>query len=578
MVPQFARYDTFAFDIETTGLNPFDSRILLMQIGFPEKEYIVPVHSVDIGPILSFLSSPKWTKIIQNAKFEQKFLQYYYNTPLRGVFDTMLAEQIINSQKYPTGLKALAHKYAGINLDKDAQRTFIEMKPMEMFSSEQLSYAAKDVEVLFPIYTAQKQALQSENMLKVAEIEFALAEVVAAMELEGIPIDKAMWQNKIEHYSELHEKSRLKMHEYFFDGTNVDEQMGLFIRDAINLNSPKQLLIAFARMGISLENTDERSLSLLDHPAAKELLKYREYQKILSAYGKSFLEKIHPFTNRIHPDFHQIGTETGRFSCREPNVQQIPEEFRKCVSLSDYKVVGADYANMELRIIAELSNDTSLIEAFNLGDDPHKSTAAAMFNIRLEDVTKEQRFQAKTINFALAYGAGRLRLMDMLNFNKSKKDYLSIQKVTSLVNQYKSTYSRAVQWFYEAGDKAYRLGYSETMLGRKRYFNRPSGTDAESFGQQVAAIKRQGGNAPIQGTNADITKSAMVNLHNDLDQYGFRAKIIIQVHDEIVVLAHKSNAEGVKQVVEESMLRSAQEILKTVPVKIDTYVSDVWKK
>jgi DNA polymerase I-like protein with 3'-5' exonuclease and polymerase domains len=314
---------------------------------------------------------------------------------------------------------------------------------------------------------------------------------------------------------------------------------------------------------------------MIDHPAAKELLEYRRVQKILSSYGETFLDQIHPFTGRIHADFDQIGTATGRFSCRNPNLQQMPDEFRQCVSLDNHKIVVADYSQIELRILGELSQDQRFVESFVKGIDLHTNTAAIMFDVPLDKVTKEQRFIAKSINFGIAYGMGPNKLSDILNAGKPPRERLPIERVKTIFNKYKATYSGVIKWLAEAGDTAYRQGYSTTMMNRRRYYMAPQGDDIDF---QIAGIKRQGANSPIQGTNADITKLALIDLHKVLKENHFRAQIILQVHDEIVVLAHKTQAEAVKEIVVDSMTQSAQTLLKTVPVKADAYISDMWKK
>lgn len=575
MVSEFSRFNEFAVDTETTGLNPIDSKILLTQIGFPDgTTYVIDTPRVNINPLMPFISSNKWTKLFHNAKFDTKFFLKENSTRTSGIFDAMLAENMLLSAGYSSSLASLALKYMDRTLDKKVRESFMGMKPMDMFTQEQIGYAAEDAEILFGIYRAQQKKLKSEGMERIAEVEFELAPVVADMELVGVPVDQKKWRGKIADYKEKHEESRLKMHELLFDDQPVTEQMGMFVRDSINLNSPKQIKEAFKKIGVELNATNEREMSLVKHPAAKELLNYRGLQKILTSYGENFLDKIHPFTGRIHADFQQLGTETGRFSCKEPNLQQMPDEFRQCVYSPDHSLVVADFANIELRILAELSGDPVFIEAFNTGDDPHKSTAAFMFNVPLDKVTYEERFMAKTINFGIAYGMGPYKLMDMLNAKLPEK--LGFQKVSNIMARYKQTYKKANQWLYDAGNRAYRQEFSETMLGRKRYFTRP--TPGEDFDKIAASIKRQGANSPIQGTNADITKLAMLNLYNDLRTYGFNADMIIQVHDEVVVLAHKKQAESVKIVVEQSMISSAQEVIKSVPVKVDAYITDIWKK
>jgi DNA polymerase I len=419
-------------------------------------------------------------------------------------------------------------------------------------------------------------------MTSLAEMEFALAQVVASMEETGTPIDQERWKAKINEYKDLHEESRLRMHDLLFDDGGLNEQMGLFVRDGINLNSNQQIKAAFLKIGINIDATNEREIGLLTHPAARELLVYRGLQKIMSAYGESFLDKIHPFTGRIHADFQQMGTETGRFSCKEPNLQQMPDEFRQCVSLKDHVIVGADYSQIELRILAELSDDPVFIAAFTSGEDLHKSTASTMFKIPIDSVTKEQRFMAKTINFGISYGMGVGKLMDMLNSEAQKvgSPKLRYPQVQEILTRYHKTYGKVSKWLSDAGMAAFVNGYSETMMGRKRFYARPDPNelDEATYGMQVSAIKRKGANSPIQGTNADITKLAMLNVQEELQEGGYQANIIIQVHDEIVVLAHKRQAEAVKNVVVNAMKNAASTFLKKVPVKADAYISEIWKK
>lgn len=581
MVSSLEQQSIFAIDLETTGLDPIDSRILLCQIGVDDINYVIDVAKVPIEPLLPYLSHPRWTKIIQNSKFERRFFLNKYNTPINGVFDTQLAERLLRPDGYGFGLDDLAEKYAGVKLDKSVRRSFYERKNFRL-TAEQLDYAAKDVEVLFPIMKAQRIKLEEHNMMKVANLEFELAQVVASMENTGTPINTELWRSKIKDYEIRHEESRLKMLDILYGSGKIDEQMGLFERGGINISSPKQLLEAFKKLGIDVEKTNEREISLIEHPAAKELLNYRGLDKILTSYGSSFLDKIHPFTGRIHADFQQLGTETGRFSCKDPNLQQMPEEFRGCVSLDEWVIVGADYSQIELRILAELSGDRNFIAAFNSGEDLHKSTAALMFGIPIEQVTKEQRFMAKSINFGIAYGMGPGKLMDTINAeaHRTGGKQHSFPEVKAMFDRYKATYRQVNNWLTSASNKAFMSLESETMYGRKRFYNRPDPNTLPQaeYDAQVGGIKRKGANSPIQGTNADITKLAMLNVHNNLEEGGYRAKIIIQVHDEIVVLAHKRQAEQVKQVVVDSMNESAEELLKKVPVKADAYINEYWKK
>jgi DNA polymerase I len=568
-------------DLETTGLTPLDSRILLCQIGTRDTNFVIDVNRVPIEELLPFLISSRWLKIIQNSKFERRFFLNKYQTPINSVFDTFLAEKLLVPDGFRYGLADLALRYAGVVLDKSIRKSFYERKNVTM-SSEQIEYAAKDVEVLWPIMDAQETKLAEYGMTRLATLEFDLAQVVASMEETGTPIDQEKWRSKIRYYEKEHETSRLKMLDILYGSDKIDEQLGLFSRGGINISSHKQILEAFHKIGIDVDNTNEREISLIDHPAAIELLNYRGLDKILTSYGGSFLDKIHPFTQRIHADFQQIGTETGRFSCKDPNMQQMPEEFRECVSLPDHVLVGADYSQIELRILAELSGDKNFIKAFTSGEDMHKSTAALMFGIPIASVTKQQRFTAKSINFGIAYGMGPGKLMDTLNSEARRTggQQHTFPEVRGMFDRYRKTYAQVNRWLQEAGNKAFISGVSETMYGRKRFYTRPdlNSMSQEDYDKQVGAIKRRGANSPIQGTNADITKLAMLNVHSNLEEGGFNAKIILQVHDEIVVLAHKRQAEQVREVVVSSMLESAELLMKKVPVKADGFISEIWKK
>lgn len=582
-----------SFDVETTGLNPIDSRMLLCQIGAGDKSFVVDARKVNLGPLIPYMTDAEWTKIIHQAKFEQSFVQHFYKHPIAGVYDTMLAEGVIDPDlRGRVSLNAVSIKYLGRELDKSIRESFFNMPDSREFTQEQIAYASADSDVLFGIREAQLPQIKDLDLEAIAELEFQVAGVAAAMELTGVPIDKTRWAELITEYGVKHEESRLKMHEILYDQGGLPEQTALFVRDNIDLGSPKQIIEAFEKLGIkvpvlvdkrtgkSRKTVDERALQMIDHPAAREMLKYREYDKALTSYDSTFLDKIHPFDGRIHAEFNQLGTETGRFSCEKPNLQQLPADFRKCVADPDYLVISADYANIELRILAELSGDPALTKAFLGGSDPHKATAAMMFNIPLDTVTKEQRFIAKTINFGISYGMGAKKLMDQLNQGKPTRERLNFVEVMNLHKKYKVIYRTAMSWLEETGKLGFRSGFSRTLLGRKRFYRRPNRDDLDEkeYERQLGGLLRQAANSPIQGSNADITKIAMVKLDARLREEGWKANIMAQVHDEIVLLAHKKQAEQVKTVVEEVMIEAAQELVKSVPIKVDAIVSESWNK
>jgi hypothetical protein len=270
-------------------------------------------------------------------------------------------------------------------------------------------------------------------------------------------------------------------------------QQSLFGGPAINLNSNSQLLETFGRMGLDLPDTMEATLLRYDHPAIKKLLEYRSHEKTISAFGEKLLELIHAKTGRIHPDFNQLGADTGRFSCTNPNVQQIPatSDFRSCfVAPEGYKLITCDYSQAELRILAQLSEDPAFIDAFCSGGDLHTLTASQMFQIPPDQVAKPQRSAAKVINFGLAYGRGPAALGGQLG--------VSTEEAKRLIDQYFKAYAGIGRWLDKAARDAVRKGYSITMLGRKRYYRELDSSDPD-YNRQRASVERQGKNSPIQG-------------------------------------------------------------------------------
>lgn len=271
-------------------------------------------------------------------------------------------------------------------------------------------------------------------------------------------------------------------------------------------------------------------------------------------------------TGRIHADFNQLRADTGRFSCSNPNLQQIPAtaEYRSCFTAEPgNKLVTADYSQVELRILAELSQDFEFIKAFESGEDLHKATASNMFGVTIEEVTKEMRTQAKSINFGLAYGRGASSLAEQIG--------TSVDKAKELINKYFVVYNGIHSWLENAGKIAVRNGYSRTLSNRiRRYKFDPK------IRSEVATIDRQGKNSPIQGTSADITKQALVMINKAIKNTPVR--LINTVHDEIVLEAPEDLSEWAGKILEEKMIEAARVYLKKVPVVVDVSISDVWMK
>ncbi len=567
-------YNQLAVDSETTHLDPFTSRVLLIQVSTPEKVYIYDCQSIKaFTPLKRLLEDDSYLKILQNAKFDFKMIKYHYNIELVNVFDTMLAERILTAGiSREISLKSLTAKYLNRYMDKTVRREFINQQFVE-FTPAQLRYAAEDVIVLHPIYDMQSLALEKHDLMNIADLEFKTLISVGDMELNGIKLDIKKWKaliNDADSKKRVAEKKLISM----LTEDNPQEQQTLFggMHD-INLNSNVQLLEALRKIeGLErLKDTSSKTLQdFKEHEVIQALLEYRKYEKLLTAFGESMLRLVNPVTGRIHPSFDQFGADTGRFSCKDPNVQQIPstKEFRECfIAEKGYKLITADYSQAELRILAQLSEDPKFIEAFCSGGDLHKLTASQMFGIPVEEITKKQRSAAKTINFGLAYGRGSASLGLQLGVDPDE--------AKALIDQYFKAYSGVRDWLEKAGKEAFEKGYSLTPSGRKRFYDKPKHNDKD-YNQKKAAIERQGKNTPIQGANADITKYALVFLYQSLKPYG--ARLVNTVHDEITVEAPEDVAEDVQKVLENEMRRAGGEVVTLVPMKVDGEIADYWTK
>ena len=560
-----------ALDVEGTSLDPYLAELLLVQLATPNKVYLFDVRKLDLSLLKEILEDPKILKLAQNAGFDYRMLKAKLGIESGPFFDTMLAERILTTgYTRENSLEAIAQKYLGIQLEKGVWETFVNHK--NEFTKKQLEYAATDVSVLSPIREVQKRALADEGLEKIAALEFRLVPVVAEMELRGFRIDVEKWREIIKEYEkkrdEVAEKIQNELRPHFRH-TQVD----LFGNQAavVNLNSPIQILEAFRKVGLDLPSTGEEVLRRYNHPLAKLLLEYRGYEKIITAFGENLIVKINPKTGRIHPDYMQIGADTGRFACSNPNLQQIPTDslFRRCfIAAEGYKLIVADYSQIELRIMAELSKDPAFLKAFREGVDLHSLTASQMFGIPLEQITKERRFQAKSINFGLMYGRGAKSLAVQLE--------LSEEEAQRLLQKYFTTYKKVKVWLDKIGREAVRKGYSITIGGRKRYY-RDLNSEDPGYERQQAYVERQGKNHPIQGTSADMTKLAMVHIYERIKKEGLEAVPVHTVHDEIVVEAKEYQAKKVAKLVREEMERAGEWLLKEVPVKVDVATSNCWE-
>jgi DNA polymerase I-like protein with 3'-5' exonuclease and polymerase domains len=560
-------------DTETTELDPYTSRLRLIQLATSDRVYIVDFDhfangSEALAPLRRLLEAPRPIKIAHNAKFDAKFIKHNLGVDLGGLFDTLLASQLVGAGDIEErhGLETVASRYLNEAVDKSERLSNWNFE----LSEAQLEYAARDAAVLLPLREKLIDRLKSESLVKVAQLEFECVMPVVDIELAGFYMHKDRWREQLS----IVEKRRVELAEQLQQVLAEESSQGSLFggpqREDINLDSQQQLTKALTRLGIpvpaSTRNWVMQPLAV-EYPIIGTLLEYRTVQKALTSYGENMIEMINPATGRLHADFRQIGAPTGRFACTNPNIQQVPHsvEYRRCFSgyPEGRKLIIADYSQIELRILAEFSGDRGFIEAFNSGADLHRVTAAQVFNASLDQVTKEQRDFAKRLNFGVVYGIGAQRFALMTG--------LSVPDAENVLRRYFATYRQLDTYLRDAANRAVSERQARTASGRLVRFRYD-----ENDRQQISMTQRNGKNTPIQGTSADILKRALKLLRDELRETN--AKVVNIIHDEIVVEADADEAEAIAEKVERAMCLAGEEYLKTVPVKVETEIADEWLK
>src|SRR5215218_377840 len=550
-------------DIETTALDPRDGRTRLLQLAAPEETFVIDVFAVnDLSPLKGVLESGP-VKALHNSKFDYQFLLAEHGVSLSPLFDTMLAAQLLDGGEYGASyaLEAVAERYLDEAVDKSARREDWSGG----LSHTQLEYAARDAAILLPLRERLAGKLEEEGLGYISEIEFGAVAAIAEMELAGVKLDLARWKELEKTVRERRDKAALALDAQFPEPEGMLPLEGLGPR--LNLNSPQQITDAFRSLGIELPDTKVWTLLKVDHPAAKLLLEYRELQKKLGTYLETYPTFVHEKTGRIHANFLQCRVPTGRLACTSPNIQQIPheDEFRRCFVAEEGNVlVIADYSQIELRILAEVSGDPAFVQAFRERDDLHRVTAATMFGVEMEEVTKEQRSAAKRINFGLMYGRGPKSLSAQLGTDE--------ERARGLIDEYFANYPRVRRYLQGTASRAMKTGTLRTLSGRVRKFGDTSGLGSMERG----GMRREAMNYPIQGASADIAKLALTYIREELEELD--ARLINSIHDEFVVECAEEVAQEVAERTRSGMARAGEEILEKVPVEVEVAISPEWRK
>lgn len=576
-IESLATQPVVGLDTETTELDPYTSRLRLIQLATTDRVYIVdfdhfangdPTKSEALAPLRRLLEAPRPIKIAHNAKFDAKFIKHNLGVDLGGLFDTLLASQLVGAGDIEErhGLETVASRYLNEAVDKSERLSNWNFELTEA----QLEYAARDAAILLPLREKLIERLKSESLVKCAQLEFECVMPVVDIELAGFYMHKERWLEQLS----IVEKRRVELAEQLQQVLAEESSQGSLFggpqREDINLDSQQQLTKALTRLGIpvpaSTRNWILQPLAV-EYPIIGTLLEYRTVQKALTSYGENMIEMINRVTGRLHADFRQIGAPTGRFACTNPNIQQVPHavEYRRCFSgyPEGRKLIIADYSQIELRILAEFSGDRGFMEAFHSGADLHRVTAAQVFNASLDQVTKEQRDFAKRLNFGVVYGIGAQRFAMMTG--------LTVPDAENVLRRYFGTYRQLDSYLREAANRAVSERQARTASGRLVRFRYD-----ENDRQQISMTQRNGKNTPIQGTSADILKRALKLLRDELRETN--AKVVNIIHDEIVVEADADEAKAIAEKVERTMRVAGEEYLKTVPVKVETEIADEWLK
>ena len=557
------------FDTETTELDPYKGELRLVQLSSRKNTIVVDLRSfkdsAELAPLANLLAADIPRKVAHNAKFDAKWVRHHLGIEVGGIFDTYLASQLIaaGDSDRRHGLADVAQFFLGTEMDKTEQ---LSDWSADELSTSQIEYAARDAAIMPGLYEKLLERLENDQLVRVAELENQCVMPIAEMELSGVYLDEKLWRRQLDRVRVDQAKVADELQDMLSAGV---AQASLFGRAEINLDSQVQVSEALVGLGVPVPDTTRAwVLQPLanDYPVVAKLLEYRGVAKSLSSFGENILEFIEPQTGRVHADFRQIGAPTGRFSCSNPNLQQIPHEpeYRQCFRAAEgKKLVIADYSQIELRILADFSEDRRFIDAFVSGEDFHTATAAQVFAVGSDEITPEQRSFAKRLNFGMVYGIGASRLAMMTGLTQTEAE--------NMMRRYFGTFSGLDAYLRESGRRVISTRTARTAAGRllRLRFD-------ENDRQQIASAKRYGVNMPIQGTSADILKRALRLLHDDIR--GTSARLVNIVHDEIVVEADAGEAEEIATKVTSAMSKAGGEFVSKVPIKVDAHIADAWIK
>jgi DNA polymerase-1 len=586
VIKEIKNYEEFCFDLETTGFDFLNDRIICISMTYESTTVVIPLelskkqekqlgitinrdYSIQaLSMLKTIFNDDKIIKIGHNLKFDIKFLKNNDIEVVAPLFDTMLAEYCLDAANNILNMDDLASKYLSVKTIHYEDLVKVSKKEtlLDVEFNKLTDYSAQDAFITYGLYKVLKNKIETDEKISrlFYEIEMPLMQVLIDMEYEGVSINS----NYLKTLSKQLDNEINEIYNHIIELAGFE----------FNPNSPKQLAeILFDKLKLPIikktktgPSTDVEVLNKLSyiHPLAGLLLEYRTLTKIKSTYSDTLPQLVNKASNKIHTTYLQTGTQTGRLSSKNPNLQNIPvktelgRKIRKAfIPDPDCLLVSADYSQIELFLLAELSRDENLFNAFKKNEDIHTITASYIFNKNPDEITKEERNSGKTINFSILYGQGPHRLSE--NLKISRKD------AANFINIYFSKYNGVSKYMEEIKEKCRKQGYAETLWGRKRSI--PEINDKNKMiqanGERIAV------NTTIQGTAADLMKVAMIKIYEKFKKENIKSKIIMQVHDELIFNVIKNEKEKVIAIVKECMEQSFNFSLK---LRAEITVGDNW--
>ena len=577
-IKQLMNQTSVCFDTETTGLNPLNAELVGISFSWEaHKGFYIPFPEnfeeaqALIESFRPFFESTDIEKIGQNLKYDLKVLHKYKIDVKGPLFDTMIAHYLINADMRHN-MEVLAETYLNYSpisiVDLIGKKGKNQLSMRDVSLEKLTEYAVEDADITFQLASHFKKELTDAETLKLFnDIEIPLVKVLASMELEGIKLDTEFLKSLSTDLNSDIASLETKIYEAAGETFNIasPKQLGVILFEKLKLvDKPKK-----TKTGQYSTAEDVLSYLAKDHEIIQHILEYRGLAKLKSTYVDALPEQVLESTGHIHTEYMQTVASTGRLSSTNPNLQNIPirtergRQVRKAFvpRNEEYTLLAADYSQIELRVIAAMSQEETMIEAFKNGEDIHASTASKVFNVPLDEVTREQRGNAKTVNFGIIYGVSA--------FGLSNQTDLSRTEAKELIETYYETYPKLRKYMSSQVDFARDHGYVTTLSNRRRYLKDINSQNAIVRG----AAERNAVNAPIQGSAADVIKIAMINIYNKLEEGGFKTKMLLQVHDELVFDVYKPELQTMKVLIKEQMENA---YTLSVPLDVEMDMGKNW--